>query len=128
MKVIIVGAGVSGLSAAEHLVSSGADVDVKVLEAGDDWGGRVRTERFADGVVEVGANWIHGACAANPVFTLANREEFGRLDGRRLLRGEDGRMVDMHRRDALYVTPEGKWLSEDLGQKVRFLMPTLTDS
>ena len=42
------------------------------------WGGRVRTEPFVEGggPVELGANWIHGGCLANPVFTLACQQEF----------------------------------------------------
>jgi len=40
--VIIVGAGLAGLAAARHLAIH--DVDVVVLEAGDDVGGRVRTD------------------------------------------------------------------------------------
>lgn len=44
--VVIVGAGVSGLAAAQHLIAAG--VTVTVLEAADDPGGRMATES-ADG-------------------------------------------------------------------------------
>ena len=33
----------------------------------------MHTEEFGSSVVEIGANWIHGGCVANPVFNLANR-------------------------------------------------------
>ena len=38
-------------------------------------GGRMYTTEFGhhgDEIIELGANWIHGACATNSVFVLAN--------------------------------------------------------
>jgi len=46
--VIVVGAGLAGLAAAVRL--AGAGLDVTVLEAGDDVGGRVRTDHV-DGLL-----------------------------------------------------------------------------
>ena len=43
------------------------------IRASCSWGGRVHTEKFGSSVIEIGANWIHGGCVANPVFNLANR-------------------------------------------------------
>jgi monoamine oxidase len=59
MRIIVVGAGLAGLSAARQLVQGGHDV--AVIEAGSRLGGRVRTVRepFRDGqYVESGAEWI----------------------------------------------------------------------
>ncbi len=57
MRVVVVGAGFSGLAAARALVAK--NVDVTVLEARDRVGGRVVNHRFADGtVVELGGQWI----------------------------------------------------------------------
>lgn len=56
MRVAVVGAGLAGLSAAESLASAG--VDVVVLEASDRVGGRVRTVRLGDQIVETGAEWV----------------------------------------------------------------------
>jgi len=57
--VIVVGAGASGLAAAEHLVQRKADVTV--LEAADRVGGRIRhIEDFADFPIELGAEEVHG--------------------------------------------------------------------
>lgn len=57
-KVIVVGAGSSGLTAAYHLRNAG--VDVQVLEASNRWGGRVKRDTsLADVPIDLGAEWIH---------------------------------------------------------------------
>ncbi|XP_071956405.1 uncharacterized protein [Antedon mediterranea] len=57
-KVLILGAGASGLNAAQTLHYKGEN-DFIILEAEDYYGGRVHNERILDEVVEMGANWIH---------------------------------------------------------------------
>ena len=51
---------------------------VRVLEAKDRLGGRMFTQAQGEGVVEFGANWIHGATNNNSVFSFAMEE--GLLD------------------------------------------------
>ena len=59
MRVLVVGAGIAGLSAAYHLEAAG--IESTVLEARERIGGRVWTDRdFADIPVEFGAELIHG--------------------------------------------------------------------
>src|ERR1041385_7305687 len=58
-EVVIIGAGVAGLTAARALSASG--LRVLVLEARDRLGGRVLTHHMADGPVELGAEFVHGA-------------------------------------------------------------------
>lgn len=60
-EVIVVGAGVAGLAAAERLRAAGHDP--LVLEAGNRIGGRILTDASA-GAVELGAEFVHGARAA----------------------------------------------------------------
>ncbi|TQD91610.1 hypothetical protein C1H46_022793 [Malus baccata] len=71
-SVIIVGAGVSGLSAAKVLIENGVE-DVVILEASDRIGGRIRKQDFGGVSVELGAGWIVGVGGRelNPVLDLA---------------------------------------------------------
>lgn len=55
--VVVVGAGLAGLTAARALVAHG--VDVRVLEARNRVGGRAYTTRWDDGTaIDLGAQWI----------------------------------------------------------------------
>ena len=56
--VIVIGAGIAGLAAARTLAEAGQRV--VVLEASDRVGGRIRTVRDGDAVIELGAEFIHG--------------------------------------------------------------------
>jgi monoamine oxidase len=58
-EVLIIGAGVAGLTAARDLTAAG--VRVLVLEARDRLGGRIMTHHTPDGPVELGAEFVHGA-------------------------------------------------------------------
>ncbi|WMV10787.1 hypothetical protein MTR67_004172 [Solanum verrucosum] len=71
-SVIIVGAGISGLTAAKVLSENGVD-DVVILEAADKIGGRIRKEEFGGVAAELGAGWIAGVGGkqSNPVWELA---------------------------------------------------------
>jgi monoamine oxidase len=57
VDVVVVGAGLAGLTAARHLTAQG--ITVRVLEARDRVGGRTFDRTLGDGtVVELGAQWI----------------------------------------------------------------------
>ena len=69
-RIVIVGAGIAGLAAAQELRFRGFD-DVVILEARDRIGGRIWTVSIGDGIpVELGATWIHGI-TSNPVYDIA---------------------------------------------------------
>lgn len=87
--VVVVGAGIAGLAAAEALTRDGASV--VVLEARDRIGGRVLTLPVVSGAVELGATWIW----ANEHFVDAAVLELGLATFPQYLQG-----------DALYETPQ----------------------
>ncbi|KAL9688496.1 hypothetical protein QQ045_032918 [Rhodiola kirilowii] len=73
-SVIIVGAGMSGISAAKTLSDAGIK-DFLILEATDRVGGRIKKQKFAGLSIEVGANWVEGVGSStqtNPIWTMAN--------------------------------------------------------
>lgn len=69
-RVVVIGAGLSGLSAARDLKARGATVIV--VEARDRIGGRIWTSRaWPDMAMDLGASWIHGR-DGNPLTPLAD--------------------------------------------------------
>jgi phytoene dehydrogenase-like protein len=64
MRVIVVGAGIAGLTAADAARCAGAEV--LVVEARDRIGGRIRTVPLGPGTVDLGGAWVHSPIG-NPV-------------------------------------------------------------
>lgn len=68
-KAIVIGAGITGLSAARKLQDNG--IKPLVLESNNRIGGRLNSVNFADGsIVDLGASWIHGV-DHNPIEKIA---------------------------------------------------------
>lgn len=59
IKILIVGAGLSGISAAAKLVENGFE-NVLILEAEDRIGGRIHSINYGGGKIDLGGQWIHG--------------------------------------------------------------------
>ena len=69
LRVIVVGAGLAGLAAAQRLQQQGHEV--LVLEGRERIGGRTITSQlWPDLPIDLGAGWIHGV-QGNPISTLA---------------------------------------------------------
>jgi monoamine oxidase len=80
-KILVLGAGIAGLSAARRLVDEygyRAPGQVVVLEARNRLGGRIFTSRGLGAPVDLGATWIHGI-QGNPLTALADRYKAARL-------------------------------------------------
>ncbi len=70
-KVVVIGAGVAGLSASKTLTAKG--VDHVVIDAADRIGGRAFTESSTFGIpCDVGAHWLHNG-EDNPLVPFAKR-------------------------------------------------------
>ncbi|KAH6765887.1 polyamine oxidase 1 [Perilla frutescens var. hirtella] len=71
-SVLIVGAGISGITAAKELAENGVE-DFVIVEAADRIGGRMRKEDFSGVTVELGAGWIAGVGGdhINPLWEMA---------------------------------------------------------
>ncbi|CAM0914140.1 unnamed protein product [Alopecurus aequalis] len=72
-KVIIIGAGMSRISAGKRLSEAGI-TDIVILEATDRIGRRIHKTDFAGVNVEMGANWVEGVNGGemNPIWAMAN--------------------------------------------------------
>ncbi|XP_037078111.1 spermine oxidase-like isoform X2 [Pollicipes pollicipes] len=108
-RVIIIGGGVSGLSAASYLVKNGI-TDFKLLEARGRLGGRVVAVTVDHLKLQLGAMWIHGVLG-NPIYELA--VSCGLISAvqhqhqRRLMAcREDGRRVPFHIVEEVYEAYE----------------------
>ncbi|ELT91045.1 hypothetical protein CAPTEDRAFT_114517 [Capitella teleta] len=109
VRVVIVGGGMAGLSAAQHLYANGFK-NVTLVEARDRLGGRIQTQIIGGkDLVEMGANWILGACAANPAFVLAKQNNI-----------QLGRITELTGRwvvEDLWIKPDGTVIGANIVQR-----------
>jgi monoamine oxidase len=76
-RILVIGAGMSGLAAARRLADGG--MDVTVLEARDRIGGRTWTNTSLGVPVDLGGAWIHGP-ENNPLTALADEAGARRIE------------------------------------------------
>ena len=70
--IIVIGAGIAGLTAASELQKQGKSV--VVLEARDRLGGRIFSQKIGHEVCDLGASWIHGI-EANPIWSIVQQNQ-----------------------------------------------------
>ncbi|XP_066283413.1 uncharacterized protein [Branchiostoma lanceolatum] len=68
-KVLVLGAGMAGTSAAKSLNQSGL-TDFIILEGTGRVGGRIWSVQFGGKTIELGGNWVHGISDDNPVWNM----------------------------------------------------------
>ena len=112
--VLIVGGGISGLSAAGRLEQAG--LKVLILEARDRLGGRMFTQS-GDGVLEYGAQWIHGGSNKNPLFKYAKSKS---LLGDKLRRYDDDYIPGA-------FTSSGRKIDEDIANSAWDIYGTIEE-
>lgn len=83
-EILIIGAGLSGISAASKLIEKGYK-NITILEAENRIGGRIHSIPFDDKFIDLGGQWVHGE-KGNAIYELAKdtfnfgRNEFDELD------------------------------------------------
>ncbi|MEL7028320.1 MAG: FAD-dependent oxidoreductase [Pseudomonadota bacterium] len=92
-RIGVVGAGMSGLTAAHKLSQNGRQVTV--IEARDRIGGRVWTDDRLGSPLDLGASWIHGV-RKNPLTEISDQLGLERVatDDSFVIRGRNGRLID----------------------------------
>ncbi|KAI4344511.1 hypothetical protein L6164_011728 [Bauhinia variegata] len=74
-RIVIIGAGMAGLTAANKLHTATASKDLFelcVVEGGTRIGGRINTSQFGGDRIEMGATWIHGI-RGSPIHKIAQQ-------------------------------------------------------
>ncbi|XP_041645529.1 peroxisomal N(1)-acetyl-spermine/spermidine oxidase-like isoform X1 [Cheilinus undulatus] len=124
-EIVIIGSGISGLSAAHKLVHSGFD-KVRILEATSRSGGRIQTANIGNVITEIGASYIHGASEQNPVFCLSL--DYGLLDPEASL--PENMAMEVDERPPFipnYFSSSGQRLSAEIMNPARDLFNELMD-
>ncbi len=75
-RVLVVGAGIAGLSAARFLTDEG--IEVRIIEARNRTGGRIHTDRSLGVALDLGASWIQGP-DSNVITDLCNNAGIERV-------------------------------------------------
>ncbi len=100
MKIAIIGAGISGLTTAFYIKNQRDDVKIKIFEAESEVGGKMRTHKDKDFLIEIGSNGF----LSNKPDTLELVKESGCEN--LLLRSEDNARKRFIFKESLCELPE----------------------
>ncbi|KAK9071222.1 hypothetical protein SSX86_009790 [Deinandra increscens subsp. villosa] len=93
-RIVIIGAGMAGLTVANKLYKSGVKkgaFELCVVEGGNRIGGRINTSEFGGDRIEMGATWIHGI-EGSPIHKIA--QEINSLESEQPWECMDGFLDD----------------------------------
>ncbi|KVH93969.1 probable polyamine oxidase 5 [Cynara cardunculus var. scolymus] len=121
-RIVVIGAGMAGLTAANKLYKSGVKkgaFELCVVEGGNRIGGRINTSEFGGDRIEMGATWIHGI-GGSPVHKIA--QETNALESDQPWECMDG-FLD----DPITIAEDGYVLNPSLVDPVSNLFKNLMD-
>eukprot|EP01006_Ploeotia_vitrea_P000425 TRINITY_DN103031_c0_g1_i1.p1 TRINITY_DN103031_c0_g1~~TRINITY_DN103031_c0_g1_i1.p1 ORF type:complete len:538 (+),score=87.77 TRINITY_DN103031_c0_g1_i1:24-1637(+) len=70
--VLILGAGISGITAGRDLANAGI-TNIRIVEADSAIGGRIRSVQWQGTTINDGASWIHGKTSENPIWVIKEK-------------------------------------------------------
>ncbi|KAF8406892.1 hypothetical protein HHK36_006013 [Tetracentron sinense] len=95
LRIVIIGAGMAGLTAANKLYTSAGSkelFELCVVEGGTRIGGRIHTTELGGDQIEMGATWIHGI-GGSPIYKIA--QEMNSLESEQPWECKDGFSEDL---------------------------------
>ncbi|KAI3711561.1 hypothetical protein L1987_70100 [Smallanthus sonchifolius] len=121
-RIVIIGAGMAGLTAANKLYKSGVKkgaFELCVVEGGNRIGGRINTSEFGGDRIEMGATWIHGI-GGSPLHKIA--QEINSLESE-----EPWECMDGFLDDPITIAENGYVLNPSLVDPISNLFKNLMD-
>ncbi|CAN4080811.1 unnamed protein product [Withania somnifera] len=122
-KVVIIGAGIAGLTAAKTLYTthnSNELFELCVVEGGNRIGGRIFTSEFNGDQVEMGATWIHGT-EGNPIFKIA--QEMNLFKSEKPWEGKEGKLMDKK----VTITEDGYEVNSSLVKSISIFFDKMVE-
>ncbi|KAL3535618.1 hypothetical protein ACH5RR_004079 [Cinchona calisaya] len=121
-RIVIIGAGMAGITAANKLYKSAGSKDLFelcVVEGGTRIGGRINTSEFCGDRIEMGATWIHGI-KGSPIHKIA--QEINSLESE-----QPWECMDTFLEESVTIAEGGYELNPSLVEPVSSLFKKLMD-
>ncbi|XP_022867797.1 probable polyamine oxidase 5 [Olea europaea var. sylvestris] len=121
-RIVIIGAGMAGLTAANKLYTASGSkelFELFVVEGGTRIGGRINTSEFCGDRIELGATWIHGI-GGSPVYKIAQEIDSLKSD-------QPWECMDGNLEDPLTIAEGGYELNPSFVESISSLFKNLMD-